>query len=100
MNWHYRVGIHTHVRVFMNGAFCGHLTFRNEEFESIMRQQELAQHLTFIENYARTLAERKLNPGGGDDVGMKELDTIERRAATARVAFRPITFELEGSILE
>jgi hypothetical protein len=33
MNWYYKtLGGHTHVRVFMNGARCGDLVFRNEEF--------------------------------------------------------------------
>jgi len=37
MNWYYQqLGGHTHVRVFMNGAKCGDLCFRNEEFEVIM----------------------------------------------------------------
>lgn len=37
MKWLYQVaGGHTHVRVFMNGAKCGDLCFRNEEFTAIM----------------------------------------------------------------
>ena len=32
--WH-RAGGHTHVRVFMDGAKCGDLCFRNEEFDYI-----------------------------------------------------------------
>lgn len=36
MKWYYKVmGGHTHVRVFMNGAKCGDLVFRNEEFQKI-----------------------------------------------------------------
>ncbi len=36
MKWYYKkLGGHTHVRVFMNGALCGNLTFRNEEFEAL-----------------------------------------------------------------
>ena len=36
MKWYYKImGGHTHVRVFMNGAKCGDLVFRNEEFQSI-----------------------------------------------------------------
>ena len=36
MKWYYKVmGGHTHVRVFMNGAKCGDLVFRNEEFDEI-----------------------------------------------------------------
>lgn len=36
MTWYYRTtGIHTRVRVYMNGALCGTLTFRTEEFEQI-----------------------------------------------------------------
>ena len=33
MKWYYKVqGTHTYVRVFMHGALCGNLVFRNEEF--------------------------------------------------------------------
>ena len=32
--WH-QAGGHTHVRVFFNGAKCGDLCFRNEEFQSL-----------------------------------------------------------------
>ncbi len=40
MKWYYKVlGGHTHVRVFMNGAKCGDLCFRNEEWEQIRRDQ-------------------------------------------------------------
>lgn len=36
MKWFFKVlGSHTHVRVFQNGAKCGDLCFRNEEFEEI-----------------------------------------------------------------
>lgn len=36
MKWQYRIlGNHTHVKVYYNGAFCGQLTFRNEEFEAL-----------------------------------------------------------------
>lgn len=36
MKWYYKVlGGHTHVRVFMNGAKCGDLCFRNEEFADL-----------------------------------------------------------------
>lgn len=39
MNWYFIVlGGHTHVRVFMNGAKCGDLCFRNDEFEIIKRE--------------------------------------------------------------
>lgn len=38
MKWYWTVaGGHTHVRVFMNGAKCGDLCFRNEEFNHIRR---------------------------------------------------------------
>jgi 6-phosphogluconate dehydrogenase len=34
MNCYFKTeGGHTHVRVFMNGAKCGDLCFRNEEFK-------------------------------------------------------------------
>jgi hypothetical protein len=36
MKWYYLVmGGHTHVRVFMNGANCGNLVFRNNEFDAL-----------------------------------------------------------------
>lgn len=38
MKWYYSVqGGHTHVRVFLNGAKCGDLCFRNEEFGELLR---------------------------------------------------------------
>lgn len=37
MKWYYKImGSHTHVRVFMNGAKCGDLCFRNEEFSELI----------------------------------------------------------------
>lgn len=50
MNWRFTIsGGHTHVRVFMNGAKCGDLCFRNEEFKRI--QEALVGHsiITFID---------------------------------------------------
>ena len=36
MNWYFKVmGGHTHVRVFMNGAKCGDLCFRNDEWRVV-----------------------------------------------------------------
>jgi len=36
MRWYWHIqGGHTHVRVFLNGAKCGDLCFRNEEFYEI-----------------------------------------------------------------
>lgn len=36
MKWYYKVGgAHTRVDIYMNGALCGRLTFRNEEFQEI-----------------------------------------------------------------
>lgn len=47
MRWRYvRKGDHIHVRVFMNGANCGQLTFRLEEFQDI--QNELAHQIDFV----------------------------------------------------
>lgn len=41
MNWYYTIaGGHTHVRVFMNGAKCGDLCFRNEEFLHVRKDLE------------------------------------------------------------
>lgn len=46
MNWYFTVkGIHTHVRVFMNGAFCGILVFRNEEYKALT---EIMVRVSFI----------------------------------------------------
>lgn len=54
MNWHYKVlGTHTHVRVFMNGAACGKLVFRNEEFLKIYetyRPDNWCPLINFIED--------------------------------------------------
>ncbi len=37
MKWYFKVrGIHVHVRVFMNGAKCGDLCFREEEFRTLL----------------------------------------------------------------
>lgn len=37
MKWYWKImGGHTHVRVFMNGAKCGELCFRNDEFKQVM----------------------------------------------------------------
>lgn len=48
------MGGHTHVRVFMNGAKCGDLVFRNEEFETIKDNQQgqpaLVQLIEFYED--------------------------------------------------
>lgn len=42
MKWYYSVqGGHTHVRVFINGAKCGDLCFRNEEFSGIRIKSDL-----------------------------------------------------------
>lgn len=36
MRWYWEVlGGHTHVRVFLDGANCGELCFRNDDFETI-----------------------------------------------------------------
>lgn len=48
MKWLYHVaGGHTHVRVFMNGAKCGDLCFRNEEFECIIRDADSSSIIEF-----------------------------------------------------
>lgn len=36
MKWYFKIGaVHSYVRVFVNGALCGKLCFRNEEFAAI-----------------------------------------------------------------
>lgn len=48
MNWYYTIGpSHTRVRVFMNGANCGELCFRNEEFQGVKHYQETLQFSYF-----------------------------------------------------
>lgn len=47
MTWYYNIaGGHTHVRVFMNGARCGDLCFRNEEFQLV---KERCPWIAFID---------------------------------------------------
>lgn len=47
MKWYCKIiGIHTHVRVFMNGANCGLLCFRNDEFNEIMKAEHAS--ISFI----------------------------------------------------
>jgi hypothetical protein len=49
MKFYYReLGIHTHVRVYLHGALCGRLCFRNEEGRQVMI--ELALRVEFIPN--------------------------------------------------
>jgi hypothetical protein len=44
MKWYYTIaGGHTHVRVFMNGAKCGDLCFRNVEFHLVLHRLEWKQ---------------------------------------------------------
>jgi hypothetical protein len=40
-------GIHTHVRVYMHGALCGNLVFRNDEFAEVRGR---SPHIQFIED--------------------------------------------------
>jgi hypothetical protein len=53
MKWYYTIaGGHTHVRVFMNGAKCGDLCFRNVEFVKLLtmeRCHDLNQGVSTIE---------------------------------------------------
>lgn len=51
--WYYiQLGGHTHVRVFMNGAKCGDLCFRNEEFDAIFNDTLLlkADAIDFVKD--------------------------------------------------
>lgn len=48
MKWRYKiVGAHVHVDVFMNGANCGRLIFRIEEFEEIRRESHKIELIEF-----------------------------------------------------
>ena len=41
MKWYFKIaGGHVHVRVFMNGAKCGDLCFRVEEWKTITTHRE------------------------------------------------------------
>lgn len=52
MRWHYQVGeAHTRVLVFMNGALCGELCFRIEEFQALRRQFEGTIHFTRVDEF-------------------------------------------------
>jgi hypothetical protein len=47
MTWYWKIhGGYTHVRVFMNGAKCGDLCFRDEEFYYVRHS---VGHVVFIE---------------------------------------------------
>lgn len=60
MKWYYHIaGGHTHVRVFMNGAKCGDLCFRNEEF-AIVRA---FVHADFIEEPSSSERQSALHDG-------------------------------------
>lgn len=49
LRWYYsRAGSYVHVRVFLNGANCGQLTFRNEEFDKLLRSTSYTRIITFI----------------------------------------------------
>jgi hypothetical protein len=55
MKWYYSIrGGHTHVRVFMNGASCGGLCFRNDEFEEVRRREYAAGFILFINETPET----------------------------------------------
>lgn len=54
MKWYYHVaGGHTHVRVFMNGAKCGDLCFRNEEFQQLTNSAQPEDHADIICDFER-----------------------------------------------
>lgn len=50
MHWYYaELGGHVHVRVFMNGALCGNLAFRAEEFQVLLNDSKI----NFVNDEAR-----------------------------------------------
>lgn len=50
MKWYYQIkGSHAHVRVYMNGAKCGELTFRVEELIEIRINPHISGFIKFIE---------------------------------------------------
>ena len=46
--YHRTEGIHIHCRVFMNGANCGTLVFRVEEFEDFRRGVNSSGFIKFV----------------------------------------------------
>jgi hypothetical protein len=49
MKWEFEIrGGHTYVRVFMNGAKCGELCFRNEEFQQVREHCSWIQFTEYI----------------------------------------------------
>lgn len=55
MKWYFNIqGGHTHVRVFMNGAKCGDLCFRNEEFITI--RNTIGADIIFIDETPETVS--------------------------------------------
>jgi len=63
MNWyHTEKGAHTHVRVFMNGAKCGDLTFRNEEFKMLPHEPIKFLPDTGTDSVIRELLSRPPSP--------------------------------------
>lgn len=62
MKWYYTIaGSHVHVRVFMNGASCGQLCFRMEEFAQIteLTTIQLAERSEFRRNQTTYINETK-----------------------------------------
>ncbi len=54
MKWYYRTqGIHTHVRVFVNGALAGNLAFRAAEFLEIREAKDKWPGIEFIRDMAQ-----------------------------------------------
>jgi len=46
--YHLNQGVHVHCRVFMNGANCGNLCFRVEEFEDFRRGVNSSGYIKFV----------------------------------------------------
>ena len=56
MKWIYTsLGSHVHVRVFFNGAHCGNLCFRVEEFHKIMEDHDANGIVQFVPEHAEKL---------------------------------------------
>ena len=51
MTWYYHIrGSHVHIRVYMNGAFCGTLFLRYEEFTDVREWAADRPYLRFVED--------------------------------------------------
>lgn len=97
MKWYYRVlGGHTHVRVFMNGAKCGDLCFRNEEFLAIHEEMETLANAAVDGDSARswmpliTFIEEGETQSGGCEATHVSPSISQRIAAAKELGWKAV----------